>query len=103
MNNCLLGSVKLSKTADLDKYKYSSYDIGFDSCAESSLTNGRVGKSVFGANMNSSMHIDNKNKDILILREAPTQGLDGTVLTNSIALNLYIFVALTNKKLLLPL
>ena len=31
--------------------------------------------------MSSSVHIDNKGKDILILGEAPTQGLDGTTLT----------------------
>ena len=28
--------------------------------------------------MSSSVHIDNKAKDILILGERPTQGLDGT-------------------------
>ena len=31
LNNCLFGSVKLTKNADLDKYKYSRYGIGFDS------------------------------------------------------------------------
>ena len=31
--------------------------------------------------MSSSVHIDNKNKDILILSEGPTQGLDDTALT----------------------
>ena len=31
--------------------------------------------------MSSSVHIDNKNKDILILGEGPTQGLDNTALT----------------------
>ena len=36
---------------------------------------------IFGADMSSSMHIDNKNKDILILGETPTQGLDDTTLT----------------------
>ena len=30
LKNCLFGSVKLTENADLDKYKYSSYDIGFD-------------------------------------------------------------------------
>ena len=29
--DCLLGSVKLTKNAYLDKYKYSDYGIGFDS------------------------------------------------------------------------
>ena len=32
--NWLFGSVKLTKTAGLDKYKYRDYDIGFDSCSE---------------------------------------------------------------------
>ena len=31
--------------------------------------------------MNSSMHIDNKRKDILILVDKPTQRLDNTTLT----------------------
>ena len=29
----------------------------------------------------SSLHIDNKGKDILILGKGPTQGLDGTAFT----------------------
>ena len=31
--------------------------------------------------MNSSVHVDNKNKDVLILVEEPTLGLDDTTLT----------------------
>ena len=34
----------------------------------------------FGADMSSSVHIDKKGKDILILDEVPKQGLDGTPL-----------------------
>ena len=42
-----------------------------------------MGKNViiFGADMSSSSHIHNKGKDILILGEGPTQGLDDTTLT----------------------
>ena len=36
---------------------------------------------ILGADLNSSVHIDNKGKDILILGEGPTQGLDDTALT----------------------
>ena len=36
---------------------------------------------IFGADMSLSVHIDNKNKDILIFGERPTQGLDDTTLT----------------------
>ena len=35
---------------------------------------------IFGADMSSSLYIDNKNKDISILSEGPTQGLDDTTL-----------------------
>ena len=42
-----------------------------------------MGKNViiFGADMSSSVHVDNKEKDILILGEGPTQQLDDTTLT----------------------
>ena len=66
--------------ADLDKNKYSGYGIGFDSSSEFSFSDWGVGKNViiFGADRSSSVHIDNKNKDILIHDEGTTQGLDDT-------------------------
>ena len=36
---------------------------------------------ICGADMSSSVHIDKKSKDILILGEGPTQGSDNTTLT----------------------
>ena len=36
---------------------------------------------IFRADMRSSVHIDNKNKDILILGKEPTQGVDDIALT----------------------
>ena len=33
---------------------------------------------IFGADMSSSVYVDNKNKDILIFDEGPKQGLDDT-------------------------
>ena len=83
LNNCSFRSVKLTKNADLDKYKYSGYGMGFDSRSEFLFTDGSFGKNViiFGADISWSMHIDNKNKDILIIGEGPTQGLDDTTLT----------------------
>ena len=35
---------------------------------------------IVGADMSSSVHINNKNKDILILGEGPIQGLNDTAL-----------------------
>ena len=81
--NCLFGSAKLNKNADLDKYKYTGYGIGFVFCSEFLFTDGSYGKNViiFGADMSSSVHLDNKRKDILTLGEGPTQELDDTTLT----------------------
>ena len=39
---------------------------------------------IFGADMSSPVHIDNKNKYILIPGEGPTPGLDDTTLTAEI-------------------
>ena len=79
-NNCLFGSVKLTKNADPDKYKYNGYSIGFNCGSEYLFTDGSMWKNViiFEAGMSSSVHIDNKNKDILHLREGSTQELDYT-------------------------
>ena len=52
LENCLFGAVKLTKNADIDKYGYSGYGIGFD----------RHGRFSF---MSSSTKIDNRKKDIL--------------------------------------
>ena len=74
LGNCLFGAVKLTKNADLDKYKYTGYRIGFDSRSEFLFTDGSYGKNViiFGADMSSSVDVDNKGKYILILAEGTT-------------------------------
>ena len=83
LNNCLFESVKLTENVDPNKSKFSGWSIGFDSRSEFSFTDISMGKNViiFGADMSSSVYIDNKNKDILILGEGLTQGLDDTTLT----------------------
>ena len=68
--------LKLTKNAHLDKYKYSGYGIGVDSRSYYLLSNNTATRNaiIFGADMNSSVHIDNKEKDILNFGDAPTQG-----------------------------
>ena len=58
-----------------DQYKYSRYGIAFDRKRSCSIGND-IGRNVtiFGVDMSSTPHIDNKKKDILIL--GPTQGLE---------------------------
>ena len=84
LKNCLFGSVKLTKNAHPDKYKYNGYGIGFDSHSEFLFRDESMEKNVinFGADMSSFVHIDDKNKDILILGKGATQGLDDTILTS---------------------
>ena len=74
---CLIRAVKLTKNADPDKYKYNGYGIRSDSCSQFSQTGGIWGKNVnsFGADNSSSVHIHNKDKNILVFGEGPTQGL----------------------------
>ena len=47
------------------------------------FTDGSYGKKfiIFGADRSSSAHVNNKGKDILIIGEGQTQGLDDTTLT----------------------
>ena len=77
------GAVKLNKNANIDKCKYSGYGIIFDRRVSFVFLNGGFGCNViiFGADMSSSVHVDNNKKDILILGEGRTQGLDGTTFT----------------------
>ena len=75
--NCLLGAVSITKNADIDKNKYSGYGTGFDRGTIYSVGNG-FGRNViiFGVDMSSYEHIDNKKKDILVLGKGPSQGLE---------------------------
>ena len=81
IKNCLFGAVTLTENADIEKYEYSSFGTGFDRRSSFSFPVGGFGQNVliFGADMNSSIHIDNKKKDILVLGRGPTQGLESTL------------------------
>ena len=82
IENCLFGVISLTKNNDIDKYEYSGYGIGFYRKETFSAGNG-FGRNciIFCVDMSSSVHTDNKKKDILILGEGHTQALDGTTLT----------------------
>ena len=71
----------MTKNADIEKYKYSGYGIGFDRRSSFSFPSGGFGQNVliFGADMSTTIHIDNKKKDILVIGRGPTQGLESTL------------------------
>ena len=64
LKNCLFGAVTLTKNVDIDKYKYFGYGIGFDRKSSFSFSNEGFGQNIiiFGLNMSSFAHIDNKKR-----------------------------------------
>ena len=67
--NCLFGAVSITKNADIDKCRYSRYEIGLDRGGLYLLPSGRFGRNViiFGVDMSLSVHVNNKGESILIL------------------------------------
>ena len=61
LKNCLFGAVTLTKNADIDKYGYSGYGIGFDRRSSFSFPGNGFGQNVliFGVDISFSAHIDN--------------------------------------------
>ena len=102
LKNCLFGAVTLTKNAVIEKYKYSGYGIGFDRRSSFSFPSGGFGQNVLivGADMSTSIHIDNKKKDILVLGRGPTQGLESTLTTEKMY---SINFTVTKKKFCLSL
>ena len=73
---------------------YSEYGIGFDRTGIYLLPNGTFGRNVviFGVGMSSSVHVDNKVKDMLILGKGPTQGLGEHSLTAEKCIQLVLLI-----------
>ena len=86
LQNALFGAVSLTKNADIDKYKYSGYGIGFDRRSSFSFPGGGFVQNsiIFVVDMSSSTKIDNRKKDILILGKGPTQKLEHTLTSEKI-------------------
>ena len=101
LKNCLFGAVTLTKNADIEKYGYSGFGIGFDRKLSFSFPSTGFGQNVliFGVDMSSS-HIDNKKKNILVLGKGPTQGLEHTLTAEKMY---SINFTVTNKKFCLSL
>ena len=83
LENCLFGVVIQTKSADINKYKYSGYGTVFDRHGSFSFFVTGLGRNVisFGVDMSSSTKIHNRKKDIFILGKGPMQGLEHTLST----------------------
>ena len=92
----------MAKNADIIKYGYSGYKIGFDRRSSFSFPGSGFGQNILisGVDMSSSAHIDNKKKDKLVLGKGPTQGLEHTLTAEKMySINLTV----TKKKFCLTL
>ena len=73
LRNSLFGAFGMTTNANLDKYKYCGYGIGFDARWSFSSSDGnRFGKNViiFGSDMSSSVHADNKYRSNARVRQS---------------------------------
>ena len=77
----MFGAVSLTKHVDIDQYKYSGYGIGFDRRGQFSFGNG-FGRNciILGTDMSSSVHANNKTRNILVLGKDFVQGIDNTII-----------------------
>ena len=70
----MLADVKLTKDGDPDKNYYQGNGIGFDSRSLFSFSNFNWVKNVtLRADNSSSVHIDNKRKEILVIGKGTTK------------------------------
>ena len=62
----------MTKNADVSKYKYSGYAIGFDGKGAFSDPSGRFGNNaiIFGVDQSSSVHVENMKKIFSFLVKA---------------------------------
>ena len=82
LQNCLFGAVKLTKNADIGKYKYSGYGIAFGSRGSFTHPSGGYGRNIiiFGADLLNSTHANNRARSIVVLGKGFIQGIDGTTI-----------------------
>ena len=69
LGNYLFGVVKVTKNADPDKCKYSGFGIGIDSCPQFLWIDESNEKKIIisGVDNSSSVHVDGRNKNNLVL------------------------------------
>ena len=80
LENCLFGAVKITKYFKINTY--SGYGIAFDPGGNFSRPSGGYGKNViiFGADLSSSVHANNRANNILVLGKDFIQGIHGTTI-----------------------
>ena len=64
VRNTLFGAVRLTESADFNRYGYSDYRIGFDGRGSFSFPGGGfdIDVTILGIDMSYSIHVDNKKR-----------------------------------------
>ena len=75
LKNCVSGAVTLTKNANIDKYGYSPYGIGFNRRRSFSFPGGGYGQNIFifGVDMSITAHINIKKRHINIKNRSNTR------------------------------
>ena len=77
--NSLFGATNIVKNSGKEKYVYSRYGITFDSAGSWSFDNDFARNVIiFGADVSSSFHSENRKNNFLMLVEGPTYGINGS-------------------------
>ena len=79
IKNGLFGAVNLTRSSDFEKYQYSGYGISSDIRSSFTHPDGSYGVNViiFGCDMSSSSHSNNRGESIFILGRSLIQELNG--------------------------
>ena len=82
LKNSLFGAVKVTKNSDINKYKYSGYGIVFGSKGSFLHADGTYGVNtiIFGTDLSSCRHANNKTNNILVLGKDFIQRINGTTI-----------------------
>ena len=82
LKNSLFGEVKITKNADISKYKYSEYGIGFNLKGSFLHADGTYGVNIiiFGADLSGSTHANNRANNILVLGKDFIHGINSTII-----------------------
>ena len=75
----MVGATNILKNSDKIKYDYSGYKVAFNGAGSWSFDNNFPRNEViFGADNNSSAHKGNLKNNFLVLREGPTDNINGS-------------------------
>ena len=80
--NCLFGAVKLTKNLKINTYSGYGVAVAFDAKGSFSHPSGGYGKNIiiFGDDLSSSVHANNRANNILVLGKNFIQGINGTTI-----------------------